>query len=225
MAHEDAAEIGRLLALIVHDLRNPAASVAANMSFVEDAIDDGDPDLREALEDVQLALGDLMRGLEHVAWIGRWLSDDPPVQVADGDVVAALRTAAKKNTTLASALDLPEEALEAKGGATVPRLVEVLLANARQHARKGPARVTARREDGHVVVDVTDPGAALAEELRPKAFTLAGQKDLKGRVDGRYGRVAGLLAARVLAEALGAELEAGGEDGAAVFRVRLPATG
>ena len=69
--------------------------------------------------------------------------------------------------------------------------------------------------------ELVDQGRAVAPELRADAFSLQGQSKLKERSDGRYGRVVGLLAAAILADAMGIKLEADGTDGAAVFRMRL----
>ncbi|MBW2465219.1 MAG: ATP-binding protein, partial [Deltaproteobacteria bacterium] len=99
--------------------------------------------------------------------------------------------------------------------------LDVLLANAVQHAPGGVVDIEASREEQEVVVTVTDTGRAVGEDLRQDCFTLAGQERLKGRADGRYGRAGGLLAARLIVEAMGGVVEAGGVDGAAVFTVRL----
>jgi C4-dicarboxylate-specific signal transduction histidine kinase len=79
------------------------------------------------------------------------------------------------------------------------------------------------RAGEEIVVTVRDGGAAIADELREACFTLEGQQELKGRPDGRYGRVLGLFASRIYAESFGARMEAGGKDGAAELRVRLKA--
>ncbi len=70
---------------------------------------------------------------------------------------------------------------------------------------------------------VRDGGPAIAEELRASCFEVEGQRALKGRPDGRYGRVLGLFAAQIYARSLGAHMEAGGRDGAAELRVHLEA--
>jgi signal transduction histidine kinase len=214
------SDIGKLLGLLVHDLRNPTATVGANLTFLKEAIEPPDDDTREAFEDAEIAVDTLMKGLEQVGWIARALAGQPPVQVTDGDVVVALRTAAGKLPSMQIELDLPSEPLRARGGGTLSRLVEVLLQNSAAHSR-GPVSLAARREAEAIVVTVQDSGEAIANELRDRAFTVAGQHDIKQRNDGRYSRVAGLFAARLLADAISATLSAGGERGAAWFRVRL----
>jgi K+-sensing histidine kinase KdpD len=91
--------------------------------------------------------------------------------------------------------------------------------NAVMHARRGEIRVRALRVSDGVAVELVDGGKPLAPELRERAFTLEGQSDLKGRADGRYGRVAGLFAAGLLSNAIGARIEPGEVEGKAVWRI------
>lgn len=224
MADErDSSELGRLLGLIVHDLRNPTSTIGGNLAYLKEVGPAGADDAGEALADAELAVGELMRGFEQVAWIARWLAGDAVATVTDGDVASALRAVESKAGGMDLRVEVPDGPLPARGAGTLPRLLEVLLANSAQHARSGPARLSAHERDGEVVVELTDTGAAVALELRDAVFTLEGQSRIKGRADGRYSRAAGLFAARLLADAMGARLEADGEDGRAIFRIRLGA--
>ena len=53
----NADEMGHALGLLVHDLRNPAATITANADFLQEVGMD-DTDSVEALQDVKLAVGD-----------------------------------------------------------------------------------------------------------------------------------------------------------------------
>lgn len=219
-------ELANLLGLIVHDLRNPAATLGANISFFKDtasAPPNDDEDLREAVEDMEAALLDLRRGLDQLGWIARWIGGQEAVPIADGDVVTAVEKAAAQVTGISTRIEAPTRPLRARGGGTALRLVELLLLNAGTHARGSEVRLSVRREGEHVLVEMRDGGPAIAEELREAAFDASGQAQLKGRAEGRYSRAAGLLAARAVADAMGAHLEAGGADGDAWFRIRLAA--
>lgn len=218
-------DLAELLGLIVHDLRNPAATLGANISFFKEVAGvDADDDLREALQDMEAALVDLRRGLDQLGWISRWIGDVEVLQVADGDVVSALEAAVGQVPEVRCTMVTGERPLRARGGGTLARLVEILLVNSRVHGRGSDVQLSARRDGSAVVVEVRDGGPAVAESLREQAFTVEGQRLLKGKAEGRYGRAAGLLAAAVLAEAIGATLEVGGRDGDAWFRIRLVAT-
>jgi len=222
--HEQIAE---LLALIVHDLRNPAATIGANVAFVREVRGSNEgstsPDELDALADATTALADLMNGFEQLATIARAIGGTQAPASAPADIASSLESFAHQvpNAKLALELDVDKTPLFVRGGTGLARILAVLLANSLQHAPGKPVRLCARRVGDDVVVELCDQGRALAPELRIQAFTLGGQRVLKGRSDGRYGRVAGLAAARIMADAIGARLEADGSDGAAVFRLTL----
>ncbi|MGF1464746.1 MAG: sensor histidine kinase [Sandaracinaceae bacterium] len=217
--------VGELMALLVHDLRNPVATVSANISFVREVMDERDPDVREAFDDIEIALGDLMRGLEQVGFIARWMEGGGAVEAGQGELGASIQLALTRLNRSVPVHVPPGSVRVLGGGSALARLVELLLANAFAHADPASVEVRGEARGSAVVLEVRDGGSAVAPELREHAFTLAGQNRLKGRADGRYGRVGGLLAARALAEAIGATLEADGVDGQAVFRVWLHRAG
>jgi len=213
----DRTSLSDLFALVVHDLRNPIATISANLSFVREGAGADDSELVEALDDVGEALAQLIRDIEQLEWIGRWLGGRPAVagrpEDARRSIEAAMRCIGEEVEVA-----LPDApVLVASAGPPLAQLVELLVRNALQHGRAG---VVVRLSTGGVI-EVQDHGRCVGESLRDRVFTMAGQQVIKGRSDGRYSRGAGLLAARALADALGAELEADGEDGAAIFRVRL----
>src|SRR5450432_274161 len=62
--------VGGLLALIVHDLRNPLSALHSNASFLQSARDTTSADVKEALEDVSAsceALGHIIDNVELLA--------------------------------------------------------------------------------------------------------------------------------------------------------------
>ncbi|MDH5490749.1 MAG: hypothetical protein OEY14_02125 [Myxococcales bacterium] len=215
------AELSKLLGLFVHDLRNPAATLGANIDFLRE-VGVEDPDAKEAVDDMVLALEDLKRGLTQLAWIARWIGGQPAVALEPGDLCRLLPPLMGGQPGIEATLDLGGLASAPVPGApAVAKMVELLLANAKHHLRRGVASVTLRQAEGGLVLEFVDGGVAIAEELRGDVFTLGGQGRVKSRPDGRYGRFAGLLALRVLADAIGARLEATGQDGAATVRIHL----
>lgn len=221
------AEFGKLIGLMVHDLRNPGATIGANVAYAREVA--GSPDdaeeLDEALQDVELALRDLMRGLEQLGWLGRWLMDEKPTLFGVADVGQALAALPTQYHSLTVVTEPPSEALVAEGAGGLTKLIEILLANSAHHARRGEAIVRARRVGSEIFVEVQDQGPALHPELRVTALSVPGQQDIKGRPDGRYGRVAGFVAMQVALQAFGGRLEFDGTDGQAVTRIVLPAAG
>jgi len=218
------AVLESLFGLIVHDLRNPAATMGANLSFVRDVADDPSvppQEVADALSDAQQALYDLMRGLDQLAWIGRWFNGNIAASTSIVDLRVALEGAKKRIRYGAVEFAAPSEEIRIKGGEAFERLIELLVTNGQQHAPSKLVKVRALREGAEVFVEVEDEGRPLGPDFRESAFTLDGQVGLKGRAEGRYGRVAGLFAAAILAQALEARIIPIERQGKNVFRIAL----
>ena len=213
--------MGDVLGLLVHDLRNPAATITANVDFLQE-VELADTDSVEALEDVKLAVGELRRGLDMLAWISRWLTGHVPLEAANGDAGMFVERLKRANTAAPVTIEIArDDQLYAQGAQVAVEVVDLLLHNTRANVAEPSATVRVYQDGEWVVIEVEDAGEAIAPELRDKAFTLEGQKALKGRLDGRYSRFVGLFAAAVVLDGVGGTIEADGERGAAVFRIRL----
>jgi len=216
-----ADEMGSVLGLLVHDFRNPAATITANVDFLQE-VGFVDTDSVEALQDVKLAVGELRRGLDMLAWISRWFSGDVPLEAANGDAGVFLERIERADTPVPVTIEIAEgDQLYAQGAQVAVEVVDILLHNTRANVADPRATVRVYQRGGHVVIEVQDAGEAIAPELRELAFTLEGQNALKGRLDGRYSRFVGLFAASVVLDGVGGTIEADGERGAAIFRVFL----
>jgi K+-sensing histidine kinase KdpD len=217
----NADQMGDVLGLLVHDLRNPAATITANVDFLQE-VELADTDSVEALEDVKLAVGELRRGLDMLAWISRWLTGHVPLEAANGDAGMFVERLERANTAVPVTIEIArDDQLYAQGAQVAVEVVDLLLHNTRANVAEPSATVRVYQDGEWVVIEVEDAGEAIAPELRDKAFTLEGQKALKGRIDGRYSRFVGLFAAAVVLDGVGGTIEAAGERGAAVFRIRL----
>jgi K+-sensing histidine kinase KdpD len=218
----DANEMGHVLGLLVHDLRNPAATISANVDFLQE-VGLADDDSDDALQDVRLGVGELRRGLDMLAWISRWLTGHVPLEAANGDVGVFLERLERADTPVPVTVEIArDDQLYAHGAQVSVEVVDLLLHNTRANVPDGHATVRVYQRGNRVVIEVHDAGEAIAPELREAAFTLEGQQALKGRVDGRYSRFVGLFAAAVVLDGVGGTIEADGEKGAAIFRVFLP---
>jgi signal transduction histidine kinase len=223
--------VGKLLSLVVHDLRNPTAALSANNSYVTDVVASSDAgsianddfnEIKEALQDSATALSDLTRGLDQLAWVARWLAEVPVAQGSSADLLIQLRAIVAQPKAVPVELEVAIDGpVRIKGGEALPKLLEILIANAIQHQPQGTIRLVVRREKDRAVVEVRDRGCALAADLRDQAFTLEGQMLLKERSNGRYSRVVGLFAAGILAQSMGATLQADESEGFSVFRLTV----
>ena len=216
-----ADEMGILMGLLVHDLRNPAATISANVDFLQE-VGLSDPDSTEALQDVKLAVGELRRGLDLLAWISRWMSGQAPVEAVKGDAGVFVKRLERAETPVPVTVEVNEQQeLTARGAQVAVEIIHILLYNTRANIPGGSAHIRVFNSEDRVVIELRDEGEALAPELRESAFTLPGQKALKGRSDGRYSRFAGLFAASIALQGVGGTIEAGGNKGAATFTIRL----
>lgn len=219
----NAEDMGQALGLVVHDLRNPAATISANVDFLQE-VGLSDTEAGEALDDVKLAVGELRRGLDLLAWISRWLMGDIPLEAANGDVGVFVKRLEREETPVSVRVHVAEaDHLYAQGAQVAVEVIDLLLHNTKANAPDAGAVIRVFGGDGSVFIEVEDSGEAIAPELRDSAFTLEGQKALKGRLDGRYSRFIGLFAAAVVLSGVSGSIEADGEAGAAIFRIRLAA--
>ncbi|HEY6879384.1 MAG TPA: ATP-binding protein [Polyangiales bacterium] len=220
------AVLESLVGLVVHDLRNPAATLGANIGFVHEVLDDPDVDrdeLRDALSDAQQALYELQKGLDQLSWIGRWANEKNPVPSKVELLSECIARLCPRVKYGAFEVEYPIPAVRVQGGEALERMLELLVTNGHQHAPHKVVLLRALSEGDRVVIEVEDQGKAIAPDLAQIAFSLEGQTAVKGRSEGRYGRVAALFAAKVLAEALRAELSSIERAQHNVFRVVLAA--
>lgn len=214
MTGDKSPEHAHLLALLVHDLRNPTATLSANVEYLRET-KSVDADFRDALEDVHLALGSLKNGLTRMGWIAQWMGGQNALSPRDGDVGKAVLMAH------------PDALVEAglppvRGGASVGEVMDVFLENSRRHARGGVADISVFGRDGGVVVRIEDTGPPIAPELRQSAFTVSGQSALKGRPEGRYAQFAGFVAAQAAVEACRGRIDASEHEGGHRIEIWLP---
>lgn len=216
---EVLASVGRMAASVAHEVRNPLGVIRASAAVLEDELRGGSPDvaqscafIREEVERLDAFVGKLLgyarpTGLDG-APIDPTLLLERACALVAGDPAPTLSVTAERATLDADLL--------------LPALVN-LLQNA-QHACAERVLVSARAEDGALIIDVRDDGAGVAEGDREHLF----QPFFTTK---RTGTGLGLAMARKLVEAhrgtLGyvplMGLGAAGEG--ACFRVHLPEAG
>ena len=206
--------IGEMLALLVHDLRNPAATLTANVDYLTEVVV-ADQDAREAIDDLRTALRDLRDGLTRVSWIADGMLDRRDSQMRDGDVAGAIQHRFPHATT-------EGENFSARGGATIDDVVAIFVENGLRHDRNGEPDIVVIDEGETVLIRIDAKGAPIDEALREEAFTIEGQNSIKGRAGGRYARFCGLAAASAFVTGLGGTLTAGEHEGRDRTELRLP---
>ncbi len=215
--HLESDLIGGLLGLIVHDLRNPLSALHSNASFLQSARDASSPDVKEALEDVSAsceALGHIIDNVELLALAlrGERRFEQNSFSVRDliGDALSRSRSLATSYSVRVEFVPSADADVKlAANREMLGRALGNLIKNGIQHAQDGiPVRVSAKTSGERVVLLVEDGGAPVAPEYIEKAFSAEGQVAAKGLVGARYSRGIGLFAARLAADAAGAQVRA-----------------
>ena len=212
----DPKVLGSLLALLVHDLRNPLSALHSNIDFLVSTLAETGEDTRGALDDAVVSCDSLINivdNAELLAFNLQGLAERPGealgVAVVVADVVARHRLLAKSHgieVEVAPTAADPDARVVAHRE-MYARAFGNLLRNAIQHSGTRNVRVWLEDAGQRVKLAVGDAGPCLSDDYRDAAFSATGQLTTKGKSGGRYGRGLGLLAARLAAESAGASVE------------------
>jgi len=209
--------VGGLLGLIVHDLRNPLSALHSNASFLQSVRDVTSPDAKEALEDVSASCEALGHIIDNVELLALALRGERRFEQNSFSVRELISDALSRSKSLAASYSVRVEFTPssdadvrlATSREMLGRALGNLIKNGIQHAQDGvPVRISTRVEGSRVLLLVEDGGVPVAADFRDKAFTAEGQVSAKGQVGARYSRGVGLFAARLAAEAAGAQVRA-----------------
>ena len=220
MSASSLEHLPELMAILVHDMRNPLSALLTNIHFVQSLASGSSLDVEEALTDSALSctiLGQLIANLEVV---GRAFGSSRPAPTVVGTREAAGQALARAapQATLARI-----EVAIAQGSRGASVLVEPvlfghaldnLMANALQYSpANGKVVIELMQTDQRAGVRVTDGGPAVPPEFRERVLTIEGQSAAKKKYEARYGRGLGLYCAAQAARIAGAELTLGERDG------------
>lgn len=228
----DSTDLGELLRLLAHDLRNPLSALDSNVSFLESELEAESAAARESLDDLKLSCDGLARIVDSVEVLGRFLQGQAteekrsaPLGPLLGTAVELARSQARSHGVgLAVAEDCLTCGIDVVVGREMfVRATRALLQNSIQHAPQSSRVAVRLRElpEGMVVL-VEDAGPRLSEDMQERAFTAAGQLGAKRRGGGRYSNGLGLFCARICAEAAGARVRAVSSPTGNVFEVIAP---
>lgn len=233
-APDDAAaarDYARLIASLVHDLRNPLAALSGNLALLrEELVGVEAPAAAWAcLSDAEVLIA---RALGMVGTIadadalgrGEILARPAPVAVAaEVDRAVALIDAEREARRLRVEVAIDDELTAAIDRRLFARVLQALLENAVRFApRGGRIAVRAQRDGGEVVVAVGNDGPALTAGERARLFS-AEFRAAERLTAARRGRGLGMYFCRLVAEAHGGSIAVRSYPDLPVeFELRLP---
>lgn len=233
MGRQLAAQKEELTGFIVHDLKNPLASILANTRFLhhESAADD---DAKDAAKDVLdaaesmhrmvLDLLDVSRA-ENGALVAKLVEVDVPKLLDNVSRAVGLRAAEKETKLVVRATALGGRLVRADKD-LLSRVLENLLDNCLKYTPSGSTiQIEAEvRSDTHVELAIRDDGPGIPPEFRDKVF----EKYVRLEGDGhssqaRNSRGLGLVFCRLAVEAHGGRIWVEeNQPRGSCFRIRLP---
>jgi len=160
---DQAAALGRLAATIAHEVRNPLGGLATAVSTLRRFGDDAEV-RQESLAFLDRGIGALDRIVTSTLTLYR-AEDDRPLTRADlEDLAHLVRPAAeRRGVTLSLALDLPHGELAPGSGGVRQVLLNLLLNACEATPPGGAVELSARREEGSLLCEISDAGPGLCE--------------------------------------------------------------
>jgi photoactive yellow protein len=218
----------KLQSLVVHDLKNPLAAIAANVELLQelDSIRDN-VDAREMIEDALEGTRRLNRMLVNLLDLERLSAAELPVRRATTDLslVAARivndnRATARAHGAILGTAVIGESLVNIDEDLTV-RAVDNLVENALRHAKRVDVELAST--PGTVTVTVRDDGPGIPAELRENLFERFVQVVTPGAAGRGANRGLGLTFVKLVARAHGGEVAIDcPSGGGSVFRMRVP---
>lgn len=216
----------RFVADMSHELRTPLTAITAVTDVLEDEAEALDPMIAPAVRLVVSETRRLNELVETLMEVTRFDAGTAKLRVDEVDVADMVMACMDARAWLDSVeLDAPRGIL----GTLDPRRLDVIMANLIGNALKhggSPVRVALRAEgcdgpDGEIVIEVSDHGPGIPEDVLPHVFDRFYKADAsRARSEGSG---LGLSIALENAHIHGGDITAAnGPDGGAVFTLRLP---
>ena len=227
----EPTELGAILGLFAHDLRNPLSALRSNLGFVASSDATLDDDAREALADSSVSCDTLLRIIDNLDVFARSLRGETLGRdgVSANNLLDEARAQhvdlAKSHAVTLVVEQVPPDKspwLAVNAGAAATALSN-LVRNAIQHAGgSGKVTVGLSADASKCVIRVEDSGLAIPEGGEEVALSLVGQLTAKRDGRSRYSYGLGLYAASRSAELAGGVLRVASSNGKNVFELELP---
>ena len=203
-----------LMEIIVHDLKNPLAAIAANADFLTMAREMNE-DVRECSNAIASAADNMLRMVHNVLDVSRAEDATLAISLTTLDLASIAqktcslmsRRAEEKRVTLAA--DLPGSAVQlAADQDLMRRLLENLIDNAvRYTSAGGRVTVVLSENDEEIALTVADEGPGVPREQRERIFEKYAQLDRNiDRDQQRFGRGIGLAFVKLAVQAHGGRI-------------------
>jgi two-component system, sensor histidine kinase and response regulator len=220
-----------LMEIIVHDLKNPLAAIAANADFLTMAREMNE-DVRECSNSIASAAENMLRMVHNVLDVSRAEDATLALSLASVDLTSMAkktcslmaRRAEEKRVVLSA--DLPSTSVVLSADADlIRRLLENLIDNAvRYTSAGGRVTVVLREAAEELALSVVDEGSGVPADQRDRIFEKYAQLDRNiDREQHRFGRGIGLAFVKLAVQAHGGRIWVdANEPRGSRFEMRFP---
>jgi PAS domain S-box-containing protein len=218
------------LAMLAHELRNPLAPLSNSLQILR-LTDELSPAVESMRDVMQRQVDHLVRLVDDLLEVSRITRGKIELRKEPVDLAAIIAGAVETSRPLIDAAGhqlavsiCPEPLTVHVDPVRLGQVISNLLNNAAKYTEEGgQIWLTARPEQGQVVISVRDNGVGIPSEMLPKIFDMFAQLDGSMK-RARGGLGIGLTLARTLVEMHGGEIEAqsAGSGQGSEFTVRLP---
>lgn len=227
---EEGRRKDEFLATLAHELRNPLAPITNALYLLK--LSGGDANVADRARGMmERQLAHMVRLIDDLLDISRVSRGKIELRKSRVSVAAAVESALEVSRPPIEAsrhrlsVQLPDETLWLEADPVrLAQVISNLLNNAAKYTPAGGEIVlSARREAGEILIQVTDTGVGIEAEMLPRVFGMFTQ--LGGAVDRAQGGLGiGLALVKMLVEMHGGTVtaESQGPDRGATFTVRLP---
>lgn len=203
-----------LIEVIVHDLKNPLAAIAANAGFLTMAREMNE-DVRECSHSISNAADNMLRMVHNMLDVSRAEDATLALRVERIDLTGLVRQTCAlmgrraEDKRVALVADVSSEPLWVEAdNDLMRRLIENLVDNALRYS-EGGGRVTvsASERDGDIALAIADEGPGVPREQRERIFEKYAQLDRsEDRAQHRFGRGIGLAFVKLAVQSHGGRI-------------------
>lgn len=198
-----------LIEIIVHDLKNPLAAIAANAGFLTMARELND-DVRDCSQSIASAADNMLRMVHNLLDVSRAEDASLSLRLQAVDVSAlvqktcALMARRSEDKRVSLHAEIEREGLMLDADADLlRRVIENLIDNAsRYSSANGKVTVRVFEDGGELALQITDQGPGVPVDQRERIFEKYAQLDRKAdRAQQRFGRGIGLAFVKLAVQA------------------------
>ncbi|REG82497.1 PAS domain-containing sensor histidine kinase [Algoriphagus antarcticus] len=219
-----------ILAILSHDLRSPLSNIIQAADYLKSDIESIEPaEVKNLLEYIHKASTDELNMLDYlVEWARIKYASDAftPTKIELSEYVKKVFDSLKETASI-NTINLHQEIEENTNvfadGKMVLSILQNIVSNAIKHSRKGgKITVTAKKNEGRMIVEIKDTGIGMSKEIQAKLFTTHMNTLTRARKENK-GAGIGLLLVKGFLEKNGGEIWVESiEDEGSSFYFTLP---